>query len=45
MLVKGIDTDQLTRLNDFAKVKNILKKDPVFARYTHSIRKMMRDTL
>jgi len=45
MLEKGVYTDQLIRLNDLAKVKSVLQKDPVFAQYTHHRDKMIKDSL
>lgn len=45
MLEKGVYTDQLIRLNDLAKVKSVLEKDPVFAQYTHHRDKMIKDAL
>jgi len=45
MLEKGIYTDQLIRLNDLAKVKSALEKDPVFARYMHTRDRMIKGAL
>lgn len=45
MLEKGVYKDQLIRLNDVAKVKSVLEKDPVFAQYMHNRDKMIRDAL
>ena len=45
MLEKGVCKDQLIRLNDVAKVKSVLEKDPVFVQYMHNRDKMIRDAL
>jgi len=45
MLEKGVYTDQLIRLNDLAKVKSVLEKDPVFVQYTHHRDKMIKDAV
>jgi len=45
MLEKGVCTDQLIRLNDFAKVKSVLEKDPVFAQYTDNRDRIIKDAL
>ena len=45
MLEKGVYADQLIRLNDLAKVKSLLEKDPVFTEYMHNRDKMIRDAL
>ena len=45
MLKQGVYADQLIRLNDLAKVKSALEKDPVFSRYTHNRDRMIKDAL
>jgi len=45
MLEQGVYTDQLIRLNDVAKVRSALEKDPVFAQYMHSRDRMIKDAL
>ena len=45
MLEQGVYTDQLIRLNDVAKVRSALEKDPVFAQYMHSRDRIIKDAL
>jgi len=45
MLKQDVYADQLIRLNDLAKVKTALEKDPVFAQYTHNRDRMSKDAL